>query len=423
MNQSPRPFMRALLDAAIESARPERCVPLFLPEQRDAPLVVIGAGKAAAAMARAVEAHWRGPLCGVVVTRDGYGVACERVEVLEAAHPVPDARSVLAAERILREVRDLGADDHVLCLLSGGGSALMCLPGEGLTLADKQAVNAALLRSGANIHEMNCVRRHLSRIKGGRLARAVYPARFTTLMISDVPGDDPVDIASGPTIGDATTCTDALTICTHYGIALPPAARQLLGSGAGESVKPNDACFARAKHHIVAAPGQALQAAERMARASGYEVLTLGDAITGEARDVAQDYARLAREIARGEGPVRAPCVVLSGGELSVTVRGDGVGGRNVEYLNALAIALDGASGIHALAADTDGVDGARDVAGAMISPDTLARARALGLDAADYLARNDAHTFFAALGDQVITGPTRTNVNDFRALLIVPPV
>ncbi len=383
-------------------------------------MLVIGAGKASAAMARAVEQSWRGgSLSGLVVTRYGYAVPCEHIEILEAAHPVPDAAGMRAAERMLELVAHLSADDLVLCLISGGGSALLPLPAPGLTLDMKQRVSRALLASGATISEMNCVRRHLSGIKGGRLAAACHPARVLSLLISDVPGDRPVDIASGPTVGDPTTCADALNIGRRYGIDLPPAILELLQSGRGESVKPDDPRLARAGASIIAAPQMALEAAAAAAREEGIAVHIMGDAIEGEARDVGKVFAGIAHQVAERGGPFSAPCILLSGGETTVTVRGTGRGGRNVEFLLSLGVALEGHRRIHALAGDTDGVDGQEEIAGAYLSPDSLERARILGLKAQDMLANNDAHSFFGALHDSVITGPTLTNVNDFRAILI----
>jgi hydroxypyruvate reductase len=414
-------FLRRLFDAAIASAQPALCIPPHLPDPASVRgrLVVIGAGKASAAMAQAVEQHWPGPLTGLVVTRYGYGAPCERIEIVEAAHPVPDEAGLRAAERLLAFVSGLTADDVVLCLISGGGSALLPLPLVGVTLADKQAINRALLASGATITEMNCVRRHLSAIKGGRLAAACHPARVLTLLISDVPGDDPIDIASGPTVADPTTCADALDIVRRYGIELPAAAREVLESGRGESVKPGDPRLAGIETRIVAAPQQALEAAAAVAREAGVTAHILGDAIEGEARDVGKVLAGLALQVAGRGQPFTAPCVLLSGGETTVTVRGTGRGGRNVECLLSLGIALGGHPRIHALAGDTDGVDGQEETAGAVWTPDTLQRAWALGLRPKDRLADNDGHGFFEALGDQVITGPTRTNVNDFRAVLV----
>ena len=411
-----------MLDAAIASAQPALRIPAFLPTAEElgkGRLIVIGAGKASAAMARAVEDHWSGPLSGLVVTRYGYAVPCQRIEIAEAAHPVPDAAGLHAAERILQVVQGLHAEDMVLCLISGGGSALLPLPLPGITLADKQAVNRALLASGATISEMNCVRRHLSAIKGGRLAAACYPARVYTLLISDVPGDRPVDIASGPTVADAATCADALAILQRYQLDVPPAVLQVLHSGAGESIKPGDARLAHCDTRTIATPQMALEAAAHVARQAGYSAHILSDAIEGEASEVGKVHAAIALQVAQRAQPFTAPCVLLSGGETTVTVRQQGRGGRNVEFLLSLALALRGHSTIHALAADTDGVDGMEEIAGALITPSTLTRAHALGLKAPDFLRGNDAHSFFQRLGDSVVTGPTLTNVNDFRAVVV----
>jgi glycerate 2-kinase len=415
----PRALLESMFRAAIASAQPAMCIPAHLPPRPRGRLVVLGAGKASAAMARAVEEHWPGPLAGLVVTRYGYNVPCERIEIVEAGHPVPDAAGLRGAERMLALAQNVGADDLVLCLISGGGSALLPLPAPGLTLELKQAMARALLASGATISEMNCVRRHLSAIKGGRLGAACHPARVLTLLISDVPGDRPIDIASGPTVADPTTCADALHILERYGIDAPGAARELLESGRGESVKPGDPRLAGAETRIIATPQMALEAAAALGRAAGYATHILGDAIEGEARDVGTAFAGIAAHTADCAQPFAAPCVLLSGGETTVTVRGKGRGGRNVEFLLALTVALDGHPRIHALAGDTDGVDGQEEIAGAVTAPDTLARAWQQGLKAKDMLAANDAHTFFSALGDSVITGPTLTNVNDFRAILI----
>ena len=412
-------LLRQMFDAAIASAQPALCVPPQLPAPPRGRLIVVGAGKASAAMARAVEENWSGPLSGLVVTRYGYAVPCQRIEIVEAAHPVPDAAGMHAARRMLELVGGLHEDDLVLCLFSGGGSALLPLPAPGLNLDLKQSMNRALLASGATIREMNCVRRHLSAIKGGRLAAASHPARMLTLLISDVPGDRPIDIASGPTVADPTTCADALAILRRYGIELPGPVRELLESGRGESVKPGDPRLARAAVRIIATPQMALEAAAGVARAAGITPHILGDAIEGEARDVGKIFAGIASHVAERNQPFAAPCVLLSGGETTVTVRGKGRGGRNVEYLLSLAIALEGHPGIHALAGDTDGVDGEEEIAGAVLGPDTLARAWSLGLKPRDMLDNNDGHGFFTALGDSVITGPTLTNVNDFRAILI----
>jgi len=415
-------LLRRMFDAAVASAQPARCVPPHLPRPEElgrGRLVVIGAGKASAAMAQAVEDHWNGPLSGVVVTRHGYGAPCRRIEIVEAAHPVPDESGLQAARRMLETVQGLRPEDIVLCLISGGGSALLPLPLPGLALADKQAVNRAMLASGATISEMNCVRRHLSGIKGGRLAAACHPARVITLLMSDVPGDRPLDIASGPTVADPTTCQDALAIVRRHRMALPAAAMALLESGRGESVKPGDPRLARAEIRMIATPQAALEAAAAVAREAGFAAHILGDAIEGEARDVAKVLGAIALQAAARHQPFKPPCVLLSGGETTVTVRGGGRGGRNVEFLLSLALTLEGREGVHAIAGDTDGVDGQEEIAGAVIGPDTLARAQALGLRARDRLDDNDAHAFFEALGDSVVTGPTRTNVNDFRALLI----
>jgi len=414
-----RSLLRDMFDAAIASAQPAKCIAAHLPAPPRGRLIVIGAGKASAAMARAVEQQWPGPLAGVVVTRYGYAVPCARIEILEAAHPVPDAAGMRAAQRILEHVHGLSEDELVLCLISGGGSALLPLPAPGLTLDLKQCMSRALLASGATISEMNCVRRHLSAIKGGRLAAACHPARVLTLLISDVPGDRPLDIASGPTVADPTTCADALSIIRRYGIRVPDAVRELLESGRGESVKPGDPRLARADVRIVATPQMALEAAAAVARAAGFPAHILSDAIEGEARDVGKVLAAIALQVAERAQPFSPPCVLLSGGETTVSLRGSGRGGRNVEYLLSLAVALDGHPRIHALAGDTDGVDGQEEIAGASMAPDTLARAWALGLRPKDMLDHNDAHSFFTALGDSVITGPTLTNVNDFRAILI----
>lgn len=423
-----RTLLRQMFDAAVASAQPQRCLAPHLPALAELPgrVIVIGAGKAAAAMAQAVEQHWQGPgferVQGLVVTRYGHELPCTRIEVVCAGHPLPDAAGEAAATRMLERVGGLGAQDFVLCLISGGGSALLPLPAPGLALADKQALNQALLASGATIREMNTVRRHLSAIKGGRLAAACHPARVLTLAISDVPGDAPIDIASGPTVGDPTTCADAWAIVQGLRIDLPAAARRLLERGCCESVKPGDARLAQARFVLVATPQQALEAAAAVARQAGYAAHILGDALEGEAREVGTVLAGIALQVARRGQPFSAPCVLLSGGETTVTLRsggGSGRGGRNVECLLAQAIALQGHPRIHGLAADTDGVDGVEEIAGAFIGPDTLARARACGLSPRAELAGNNGHGFFQRLSDTLVTGPTRTNVNDLRALLI----
>jgi len=415
----PRALLRQMFDAAIAAAQPALCLPPHLPRPPKGRTIVIGAGKASAAMARALEDHWPGPLQGLVVTRYGYEVPCARIEIVQAAHPVPDAAGVAASRRIAEKVSGLTEDDLVIALISGGGSALLVAPAPGLTLADKQAVNAALLASGASISEMNCVRRHLSALKGGRLGALCHPARVVTLLISDVPGDDPRDIASGPTVGDPTSCADALAIVDRYRIALPDAARRVLEAGGCESVKPGDPRLERSEIRMIAAPQLALEAAARVAREAGVAAHILGDSLEGEARDLGKAMAGIARQVATRAQPFEPPCVLLSGGETTVTVRGAGSGGRNVEFLLSLAVALDGLGGVHALAGDTDGVDGAEEIAGAHVTPDTLARAWAAGINPRASLDANDGHGFFRALGDSVVTGPTLTNVNDFRAILV----
>ena len=422
-----RALLRDLFDAALAAARPATCLAPYIarlqpPKGRT---VVIGAGKASAAMARAVEDQWPHPLEGLVVTRYGYGEACQKIEIVEAAHPVPDEKGRAAARRILDKVKGLTEDDLVLCLISGGASALLALPAPGLTLADKQAVNRALLKSGANIVEMNTVRKHLSAIKGGRLAVAAQPARVLSWLISDVPNDDPGVIGSGPTVADRTTFADALAVLAKYRIEPPAAVRAHLEKGAAgeieETPKPGDPRLARVETIMVATPQRSLEAAAAVASDRGLEVVMLGDNLEGEARELGAAHARQALDLAQRGGKPDKPIVILSGGETTVTVRGKGRGGRNVEYLLAEAIATAGAPGIWGLAADTDGVDGAEDIAGAIFTPDTLARARAKGRDPQAMLDDNDGHSFFEMLGDSLVTGPTRTNVNDFRATLIAP--
>ena len=414
-----REFLERLFRAAIGAAQPALCIQAHLPAPPAGRLIVIGAGKASAEMARAVELSWKGRLEGLVVTRYGHAAPCRHIEIVEAAHPVPDQAGLDAAQRMLDLVRGLTPDDTVLCLMSGGGSALLPLPLEGITLGDKQALSRALLASGASIGEMNCVRRHLSAIKGGRLAAACHPARVVSLLISDVPGDDPRDIASGPTVADASTCGDALAIIGRYRIALAPNVGQVLESGAGESVKPGDPRLAGHVVRMVATPQMALQAAADVARAEGVHAWILGDSIEGEAREVGKVLGAIALQAARRGQPFQRPCVLLSGGETTVTIKGQGRGGRNVEFLLSAAIALQGEPGVYGLAGDTDGVDGQEEIAGAWCAPDTLARAFAAGIQPLASLDRNDAHGFFGALGDAIVTGPTRTNVNDFRALFI----
>ena len=407
---------------AIRAASPADCLPAFLPPAPDGRTVVVGGGKAAATMAQAVEAHWPAgaALGGLVVTRYGHGVEkLARIEVVEASHPVPDASGEAAAARMLAAVGGLGADDLVLCLISGGGASLLSLPAPGVTLADKQALNRALLRSGASIGEINCVRKHLSAIKGGRLAVAAWPARVVSLLISDVPGDDPSVIASGPTVPDPTTSAEALAVLNRAGIVPPASIAAWLGDPASETPKPGDAVFASTQTRLIATPQASLEAAAAVARAAGVTPVILGDAIEGEAAEVGRVMAAIALQCARHGQPASPPCVLISGGETTVTVRGQGRGGRNLEFLLALTLALRGHPDVYAIAGDTDGIDGSEDNAGALMAPDSLARARSQGLDARAMLSDNDGYGFFAALDDLVVTGATRTNVNDFRAILI----
>jgi len=429
----PRAFLEHLYRVAVHRALPLHNTAAFLPPPPRGRTLVLGAGKAGGAMAQAVEALWPqdAPLSGLVVTRYHHtpprppGLP-ERIEVTEAAHPVPDAAGLRAAERILALTRGLTPDDLVLCLISGGGSALLTLPAEGLTLEEKQRINRDLLESGANIVEMNCVRKHLSRIKGGRLAAACAPARVVTLTISDVPGDDPSVIASGPTVPDASTCADAVAILQRYRIEVPGAIMSLLEQGALETPKPGDAVFQGQQVHLIATPQQSLAAAAAAARAAGLDAHVLSDEMEGESREVGKVHAALARAVAQRGQPFRRPCVILSGGETTVTVRKQpegtprGRGGRAGEFCLGLAQALQGQGGVFALAADTDGIDGVEDNAGAFVAPDTLARAQAQGMKIDTFLGRNDAYGYFSALGDLVVTGPTHTNVNDFRGLLVL---
>jgi len=453
----PQAFLRQLFDAAVHRALPLHNTAAYLPTPPKGRTVVLGAGKAGGAMAQAVEALWPAdkPLSGLVVTRYHHiptrpaGLP-ERIEVVEASHPVPDAAGLVAAERILALTQGLTEDDLVLCLISGGGSALLTLPAEGLTLEDKQRINKDLLHSGAGIGEMNCVRKHLSRIKGGRLAAACAPAQVVTLTISDVPGDDPSVIASGPTVADATTCADALAILKRYQIEVPAAIEAALQAGTLETPKPSPA-WDKQPVHLIATPQQSLDAAAELARAAGLNAYVLSDELEGESREVGKVHAALARAAAHGKGPFQKPCVILSGGETTVTIRkaergagrsaqvkeetaqrsGDteqsalphvrpGRGGRAGEFCLGLAVALQAQPNVWAIAADTDGIDGIEDNAGARVSPDTLARAGDAGVKAADCLDRNDAYGFFEAVGDLVISGPTNTNVNDFRAILVL---
>ena len=432
-HSAPREFLEHLYRVAVERALPLASMGAFLPQPPKGRTLVLGAGKAGGSMAQALEALWPAdaPLSGLVVTRYGHipprpaGLAT-RIELVEAAHPVPDQAGLDAAQRILALAEGLTADDLVLCLISGGGSSLLTLPAEGLTLADKQRINTQLLESGAHIGEMNCVRKHLSRIKGGRLAAACAPAKVVTLTISDVPGDDPAVIASGPTVPDASSCADALAILDRYRIEVPAPVRARLESGALETPKPGDAVFEGHVTHVIAAPQQSLEAAAAAARSAGITAHVLSDEIEGESREVGKVHGALARAVAlRGE-PFARPCVILSGGETTVTIRprqpgqARGRGGRAGEFCMGLAGALAGRDGVWALAADTDGIDGVEDNAGALVTPDTLQRAAAAGAKLSDHLDRNDAYGYFDAIGDLLVTGPTHTNVNDFRALLIL---
>jgi glycerate 2-kinase len=415
-----RAFLRSLFDAAVAAAMPELVVRRHLPPPPRGRTIVLGAGKAAAAMARAVEENWPAPLEGLVVTRTGHGVPCARIEVVEASHPVPDARGQEAARRILELAAAAGPDDLVLCLISGGASALLALPAEGVTLADKQAVNRALLASGADIAAMNTVRKHLSAIKGGRLAAAAWPAQTLTLAISDVPGDSPTVIGSGPTVADPSTFADARAVLDRYGIDPPAAVRRLFAQARDETPKPGDEHLSDSRVLVIASPMRSLGAAATAAMAAGVAPVILGDAIEGEAREVGKALAGIALSVKCHGEPTKPPAVLLSGGETTVTVTGIGRGGRNAEFLAGLALGLAGAPQIYALAADTDGIDGSEENAGAFVAPDTLARARAAGMDVAALLAGNDCYSLFAALDDLITTGPTLTNVNDFRAVLIM---
>jgi len=451
---NPRHFLRSLFDTAVQAVSAQQCLPAWLPQPpQNGRTLVIGAGKGAAAMAKVVETQWSGKVEGLVVTRYGHGANCQHIEVIEAAHPVPDEAGRAAAGRILQRVQGLTENDLVLCLISGGGSALLSAPAPGISLEQKQAINRALLKSGATIAEINCVRKHLSAIKGGKLALACAPARVITLLISDVPGDDPGVIASGPTLPDPTTCAQALAILHKYAIALPDNITQHLQSGAGETPKPDDGRFARNEHHVIATAQDALEVAAAQARAAGVTPYLLGNDLEGEASDTGWVHAVLAEEIARSgqlpfqpmsassqlqtvesrqlyiklaeilkqyPQPLSKPCVLLSGGETTVTVRGNGRGGRNAEFLLGLVARLQGANTIYALACDTDGIDGSEDNAGAIYTPQSGQQAQEQGLDAKAMLENNDGYGFFAALDELIITGPTRTNVNDFRAILIL---
>jgi glycerate 2-kinase len=418
MSQDHRKILRDMFDAAVAAASPSVCVPPHLPQPPKGRTIVVGAGKAAASMAAAVEANWKGPLEGLVVTRYEHGSPTSRIEVIEASHPVPDAAGREAAARILKTVEGLTKDDLVLALISGGGSALMALPADGVTLEEKQAVNKALLKSGATISEMNCVRKHLSAIKGGRLARAAYPARVVALMISDVPNDDLSVIASGPTVPDPTTRDDALAVIAKYKIEASPAVLKHLQSPTCETPKPGDPVFDNVQNILIATPQGSLDAAAAVAKRAGFTPLILGD-LEGESRDVALVHAGIARQIARHGQPMEPPVAIISGGETTVTVRGKGRGGRDAEFLLGLMLALEGFGGVSGIACDTDGIDGSEDNAGAIMTADSFERATKQGVELKAYFANNDAYTAFEKLGDLLVTGPTRTNVNDFRAILV----
>lgn len=415
----PKNVLRSLFDKAVEVADPMRSLHHALPPRPNGRLFVVGAGKASARMAEAVETKY-GPCEGIVITRYGYARPCAGIEIVEAAHPVPDAAGMSATRRMLDLLKNLGENDQVLALISGGASALLVMPAGAITLSQKQAMNAALLSSGMPIAQMNIIRKHLSLVKGGQLAAAAYPARMLCLMISDVPGDDPALIGSGPTVGDASTPADARAYLEQFAIKTPQTIRDVL-AGPQHVIAPGDIRVSKVDNIIYAAPSHSLKAAAEMAMNEGMEVRNLGDALEGEAKDIARAHAAQALEIQASMAAGSPPVLLLSGGELTVTRTGAGIGGPNAEFALALALALDGARGIYAIACDTDGVDGAAEVAGAVIGPDTLAKAKAMSCNAAMALARNDSHGFFDMLGDQVLTGPTLTNVNDFRAILIQP--
>jgi hydroxypyruvate reductase len=414
-----KPFLTSLFDAAVAAADPERTIRAHLPAKPSGRTIVIGAGKGSAQMARALENAWDRPLEGVVVTRYGYAAPCERIEVLEAAHPVPDEAGLKAARRLMGKVADLTEDDLVIALISGGGSALLPAPAGKLTLDDEIAVNKALLASGAPISAMNTVRKHISAIKGGRLAAAAYPAKLVSLVVSDIPGDNPAFVASGPTVPDHASRLAALAVVEAYRLGLPASVMAHLNSPEADAPKPDDPRFAGNEVHVIASASVSLEAAAAEAKRQGIEAVILSDAIEGEAREVGGVHAAIAREVALRDRPFRKPVVILSGGETTVTIRGKGKGGRNSEFLLAFALGIDGAEGIHALAADTDGIDGSEDNAGAFCDGTTMARLREGGLDARAYLANNDAWSAFDAVGDLFVPGPTGTNVNDFRAILV----
>ncbi|WP_332820727.1 glycerate kinase type-2 family protein [Pseudomonas sp.] len=415
----PQSLLRELFASAIDAAHPRQVLADYLPADRSGRVIVIGAGKAAAAMAEVIEREWQGEVSGLVVTRYEHGANCRKIEVVEAAHPVPDDAGERVARRVLALVSNLTESDRVIFLLSGGGSSLLALPADGISLKDKQAINKALLRSGATIGEMNCVRKHLSAIKGGRLAKACWPASVYTYAISDVPGDEATVIASGPTVADPTTSAQTLAILSRYAIAIPSKVGAWLQNPASETVKPGDPCLSRSHFQLIAAPQQSLDAAAARAEAAGFATLILGD-LEGESREVAKVHAGIAKQVLLHGQPIKPPCVILSGGETTVTVRGHGRGGRNAEFLLSLTDSLKGLPGVYALAGDTDGIDGSEDNAGALMTPDSYARAAQLGLSASDELHDNNGYGYFAALDALIVTGPTRTNVNDFRAILIL---
>ena len=422
MIAEPRAFLTSLFEAAVEAADPLAAIRAHLPEKPKGRTIVVGAGKAASQMAAAFESLWDGPLEGAVVARHGPIATCERIRVLQSAHPVPDEAGLAGSAELLRLVEGLTPDDLVVALVSGGGSSLLPAPPQGLTLADEIAVNRALLASGAPISAMNVVRKHVSRIKGGRLAFAAAPARVVSLIVSDVPGDNPAFVASGPTIPDSSTPADALAIISRYGMILPDAVMRHLGSEHAAAPKPGHPVFTNQQHHIIASAAVSLEAAAAKARTLGVEAVILSDAIEGEARDIGRMHAAIARETALRNRPFSKPVVILSGGETTVTISGDafGKGGRNSEFLLSFALDIDGVEGVHALAADTDGIDGSEDNAGAFADGFTISRMRAAGADPRDHLARHDAWSAFSASGDLFVPGPTGTNVNDLRALLVV---
>ena len=408
-------LMKSMFDAAIKQALPSNSVPMHMPMPPKGRTIVVGAGKASAAMAQVFEQNWKGPLEGLIVTRYGHAVPCKSIEIVEAAHPVPDESGTKAAARISQMMQGLTKDDLVVALISGGGSALLSLPVDGVTVDEKRAVNRALLNSGAPIGEMNCVRKHLSKIKGGRLAAAAYPAQVHTLVISDVPGDDLAAVASGPTVADPSTFAEARAIIAKYNIEVPAPVTAHLAAAKDETPKN----LSNTTSICIASPQKSLEAAAALAKKAGYTPIILGDAIEGEAREVGIVLAGIAMQARRFGQPIKPPCAIISGGETTVTVQGNGAGGRNAEFLLSLALKLNGAEKIYALAGDTDGIDGAREVAGAYITPETLAIARNLKIDPWTSLSNNDAHNFFAATQSQIITGPTLTNVNDFRVILV----